>query len=198
MCQWVNFVLHQDSKFVNCWTSFLWKFPCFLSQLCQNLHSKVADGEMFCSCSLGGGEKKTGSLSPEWSKMPAKSKVCCLRFACSVVASVENPPQKKNIQIQVKTTFWGRNPWFHMEKSVDSMEKSVDSMEKSSPIPSISGQIPCWMRVMHWNSHGAGECLPRPIVINGVISPLFQEISNRTHFSRTPKPEYLIARSQLT
>ena len=26
----------------------------------------------------------------------------------------------------------------------------------------------------------------------------FQEISNRTHVSRTPKPEYLIARSQLT
>ena len=29
-------------------------------------------------------------------------------------------------------------------------------------------------------------------------NPFFQEISNRTHGPRTPKPEYLIARSQLT
>ena len=27
------------------------------------------------------------------------------------------------------------------------------------PHPSISGQIPYWMWVMHWNSPGAGECL---------------------------------------
>ena len=40
-----------------------------------------------------------------------------------------------------------------------------------------------------------------PVQINGSSSSIarLQEIANRTHFSRTPKkPEYLIARSQLT